>query len=140
MSKPTETESPAPLLTFGDFPVPASCRRIFITAELEPTTGDPRIQPTGFPDIGPVLYPDPSGQNGVICLIESEASMANRLEEVCFSNKYEGTLKDGFRDSRICEQSLTAYSKRSRRWMDIVSHQTFSPRARVSLARMVNQP
>lgn len=83
--------------TFGGFTVPAGCRRIFITAELEPSNDDPRIQPTGFPDIGPVLYPDPSGQHGLICLIESEASMANRLEEVCFSNKYEGTLKDTFR-------------------------------------------
>lgn len=81
------------LLTFGEFTVPTGCRRIFITAELEPTNGDPRIQPTGFPDIGPVLYPDPSGQNGNICLIESEASMANRLEEVCLADKYTGALK-----------------------------------------------
>jgi CRISPR-associated protein Csb1 len=84
------------LLEFGGFTIPAGCRRIFITAELEPSNGDPRIQPTGFPDIGPVLYPDPAETNGLICLIESEASMANRLEEVCFSNKYEGTLKDTF--------------------------------------------
>lgn len=91
-----ETENGNPLLNFGGFVVPAGCRRIFITAELEPSNGDPRIQPTGFPDIGPVLYPDPSGKNGLICIIESEPSMANRLEEVCFSNKYEGTLKDAF--------------------------------------------
>lgn len=81
------------LLEFGGFTVPAGCRRIFITAELEPSNGDPRIQPTGFPDIGPVLYPDPSGQHGLICLIESEASMANRLEEVCLADKYTGVLK-----------------------------------------------
>ncbi|MFN0315108.1 MAG: type I-U CRISPR-associated RAMP protein Csb1/Cas7u [Burkholderiales bacterium] len=95
MSNAPETQpanSPLPF-TFGGFTVPAGCRRIFITAQLEPSNGDPRIQPTGFPDIGPVMYPDPSGQNGLICLIESEASMANRLEEVCFSNKYEGALK-----------------------------------------------
>ncbi len=81
---------------FGGFTIPAGTRRIFITAELESSNGDPRIQPTGFPDIGPVLYPDPAEKDGLICLIESEASMANRLEEVCFSNKYEGTLKDVF--------------------------------------------
>lgn len=86
---PTNT----PLLNFGGFTVPAGCRRIFITAELEPSNGDPRIQPTGFPDIGPVLYPDPTGKHGLICLIESEASMANRLEEVCLADKYTGTLK-----------------------------------------------
>lgn len=82
--------------SFGGFTIPAGTRRIFITAELEPSNGDPRIQPTGFPDIGPVLYPDPAEKDGLICLIESEPSMANRLEEVCFSDKYEGRLKDAF--------------------------------------------
>ena len=77
---------------FGDFTVPESCNRLYITAALQPCNGDPRIQPTGFPDVGPVLYPDPSGENGQICLLESEASMANRLEEMCLDNKYEGTL------------------------------------------------
>ena len=90
------TPPPALPLTFGGFTIPAGCRRVFITAELQPSNGDPRIQPTGFPDIGPVLYPDPAEEDGLICLIESEASMANRLEEVCFSNKYEGILKDTF--------------------------------------------
>lgn len=95
MSNDTQVQpdTQQPLLTFGGLTVPAGCRRIFITAELEPSNGDPRIQPTGFPDIGPVMYPDPSGQNGLICLIESEASMANRLEEVCLADKYIGTLK-----------------------------------------------
>jgi CRISPR-associated protein Csb1 len=92
----TSSTSASALLEFGGFVIPVGCRRIFITAELEPSNSDPRIQPTGFPDIGPVLYPDPSEKDGLICLIESEASMANRLEEVCFSNKYEGTLKDTF--------------------------------------------
>ncbi len=90
------TSQASSLLQFGGFTIPIGCRRIFITAELEPSNGDPRIQPTGFPDIGPVLYPDPAERDGLICLIESEASMANRLEEVCFSNKYEGTLKETF--------------------------------------------
>jgi CRISPR-associated protein Csb1 len=92
-SNDSSTNTPPPLSTFGGFVVPAGCRRIFITTELEPSNGDPRIQPTGFPDIGPVLYADPGEKDGLICLIESEASMANRLEEVCMDNKYEGTLK-----------------------------------------------
>jgi len=92
-NQPTgESSLPLPF-TFGGFTVPAGCRRIFIMAELEPSNGDPRIQPTGFPDIGPVLYADPAERDGLICLIESEASMANRLEEVCLENKYDGTLK-----------------------------------------------
>src|SRR6202041_967787 len=93
----TTTDLPAPdtalPFMFGGFTVPAGCRRVFITAELEPSSGDPRIQPTGFPDLGPVLYADPAEKHGLICLIESEASMANRLEEVCLDNKYEGTLR-----------------------------------------------
>lgn len=97
MSTSTTNATPAPAtalpFTFGSFEVPAGCRRIFITAELEPSSGDPRIQPTGFPDLGPVLYADPAEKHGLICLIESEASMANWLEAVCLENKYEGTLK-----------------------------------------------
>lgn len=100
MTNETQTNNQPLPFTFGGITVPAGCRRIFITAELEPSNGDPRVQPTGFPDIGPVLYPDPNPDkeknNGLICLIESEASMANRLEEICFSNKYEGTLKPEF--------------------------------------------
>ena len=85
--------------TFGGLTIPAGCRRIFITAKLEPSNGDPRIQPTGFPDVGPVLYPDPAEKNGLICLIESEASMANWLESVCFEplRKHEGILKNAFK-------------------------------------------
>ncbi len=78
--------------SFGGVSIPSTTKRIYVTAVLVPSTGDPRIQPTGFPDIGPVLYPDPSGENGQICLIESEASMANRLEEVAVADKYTGTL------------------------------------------------
>jgi CRISPR-associated protein Csb1 len=93
----TTNATPAPVtalpFTFGGFTIPVGCRRIFITAELEPSSGDPRIQPTGFPDLGPVLYADPAEKHGLICLIESEASMANRLEEVCLENKYQGTLR-----------------------------------------------
>ena len=93
MNPTTELPSTALPFTFGGFTVRGGCRRIFITAELESSNGDPRIQPTGFPDLGPVLYADPAERDGLICLIESEPSMANRLEEVCLENKYEGTLK-----------------------------------------------
>ncbi len=97
MSSPT-TSTPATLLSFGGVTIPAGCRRIFVTAELESTNGDPRIQPTGFPDIGPVLYPDPAEEDSLICLIESEASMANWLEAVCLADKYTGTLRTEFSD------------------------------------------
>jgi CRISPR-associated protein Csb1 len=95
MTTPALPQTALPLIC-GGLTIPEGCRRIFITAELEPSNGDPRIQPTGFPDVGPVLYPDPSEKDGLICLIESEASMANRLEEVCLADKYTGTLKTEF--------------------------------------------
>jgi CRISPR-associated protein Csb1 len=79
--------------SFGGITIPEGTKRLYITANLESSSGDPRIQPTGFPDIGPVFYPDPSGKHGQICLIESEASMANRLEEVCVADKYTGGLR-----------------------------------------------
>lgn len=85
-----------PEFNFGGFTVPAGCRRIYITAKLEPSNGDPRIQPTGFPDVGPVCYPDPNTDptttKGLICLVQSEPAMANLLEEVCLEDKYTGTL------------------------------------------------
>lgn len=86
----TTPPNSASLLEFGGFTIPAGCRRIFITAELEPSNGDPRIQPTGFPDVGPVLYPDPAEKNGNICLIDGEAKVGQFLEDVCLSDKYEG--------------------------------------------------
>lgn len=82
--------------TFGGVTIPQGTKRLYVTAELASSNGDPRIQPTGFPDIGPVFYPDPSGEHGQICLIESEASMANRLEEVCIADKYTGDLRAEF--------------------------------------------
>jgi len=97
---PNNTQQLAPStplpFTFGGFTIPDKCRRILITAELEPSNDGALVQPTGFPDLGPVFYPDPSGKNGLLCLVESEASMANRLEEVCFSNKYIGDLQNVF--------------------------------------------
>lgn len=78
--------------SFGSVTIPGGTTRLYVTATLRPSTADPRIQPTGFPDIGPVLYPDPSGMHGQVCLIESEPSMANRLEEVSVGDKYTGTL------------------------------------------------
>jgi CRISPR-associated protein Csb1 len=79
--------------SFGGMTVPPGTKRLYITADLVSSTGDPRIQPTGFPDIGPVFYQDPSTDPPrLICLIESEASMANRLEEVCLADKHTGTL------------------------------------------------
>ncbi len=54
--------------------------RVVITASLELANGR-FLQPTGFPDIGACIYRDKEGRRW--CLVESEQSMANRLEAVC---------------------------------------------------------
>jgi CRISPR-associated protein Csb1 len=54
--------------------------RVLIAAELHLANGS-FFQPTGFPDIGACVYTDGQGQRR--CLVESEQSMANRLEAVC---------------------------------------------------------
>src|SRR3954469_16062220 len=59
--------------------------RILIEAALKPVAGT-RIQPTGFPDLGPATYDAPAGDGTVVptLLVESAQSMANRLEAVCW--------------------------------------------------------
>jgi CRISPR-associated protein Csb1 len=64
--------------------------RILIEAKLKPVAGS-RIQPTGFPDLGPATYDAPDGNGGTIAtlLVESAQSMANRLEAVCWDEATE---------------------------------------------------
>jgi len=57
-----------------------SHERVSIRAELA-LEGARFLQPTSFPDIGFCIYRDKDGDNW--CLVESEQSMANRLESVC---------------------------------------------------------
>lgn len=57
--------------------------RVIITAKLTLANGA-FLQPTGFPDIGPCIYTDGDGNRR--CLVESEQSMANRLESVCMKS------------------------------------------------------
>ena len=56
--------------------------RLLVEAELRPVQGD-RFQPTGFPNLGHASYESPDGR-GVMLLVESAQSMANRLEAVCW--------------------------------------------------------
>jgi CRISPR-associated protein Csb1 len=59
--------------------------RVLIEVDLKPVAGT-RIQPTGFPDLGPAVYDAPGDNGGTIptLLVESAQSMANRLEAVCW--------------------------------------------------------
>jgi CRISPR-associated protein Csb1 len=66
----------------SDFLAPLkNAPRVLIEAGLNPVAGT-RIQPTGFPDLGPATYDAPEGTP--MLLVESAQSMANRLEAVCW--------------------------------------------------------
>lgn len=64
-----------------DLEVLKSAPRVLIEAALKPVAGT-RIQPTGFPDLGPAVYQD--ANDVPTLLVESAQSMANRLEAVCW--------------------------------------------------------
>lgn len=49
---------------------------------MSPVQGQ-RLQPTGFPDLGAAIFNTPGGTQAL--LVESSQSMANRMEEVCWS-------------------------------------------------------
>ncbi len=68
-----------------DFDALKSQPRILFEVPLKPVMGS-RIQPTGFPDLGPATYDAPDGKDGTVptLLVESAQSMANRLEAVCW--------------------------------------------------------
>jgi CRISPR-associated protein Csb1 len=78
-----------------DFGQLKSAPRILIEAALEPVAGT-RIQPTGFPDLGPATYDAPDGNGGTIptLLVESAQSMANRLEAVCWDEAKEDLVPE----------------------------------------------
>lgn len=64
-----------------DLPSLLEAPRIKLVAELEPLAGS-RFQPTGFPDLGAAIYPDPNDRENQLMLVESAQSMANHLEGV----------------------------------------------------------
>lgn len=65
--------------------------RILIEAQLKPVAGT-RIQPTGFPDLGPAVYDAADGTPTL--LVESAQSMANRLEAVCWDDAADDIAAD----------------------------------------------
>ena len=68
-----------------DFEALKSQPRILFEVPLKPVMGS-RLQPTGFPDLGPATYDAPDGKSGTVptLLVELAQSMANRLEAVCW--------------------------------------------------------
>ncbi len=70
------------LFQFADDLIRGRAPRLLYEVDLRVVAGS-RFQPTGFPDLGAAVYPDPrTGEDRL--LVESPQSMANRLEAVCW--------------------------------------------------------
>lgn len=87
MSNNTDTNDrldPAELLADTDK------HRLTLLARLAPAAERDRFQPSGFPEIGHVIYdsPQPDGTTKKVCIVDSAASMANHLETVCHQGPF----------------------------------------------------
>jgi CRISPR-associated protein Csb1 len=85
LSDPTRLQKRGPttvtLTTTATLAHVAQHDRILLEAALHPAQST-RFQPTGFPHLGAATFRSPDGQD--MLLVESEQSMANRLEAVCW--------------------------------------------------------
>lgn len=80
--------------TLADLLKPDGPTCLVIKASLKPVGDLDRFQPTGFPEIGHVIYDAPRADNTTekICIIDSAASMANHLESVCMDGSNSSDL------------------------------------------------
>jgi CRISPR-associated protein Csb1 len=60
---------------------------LVIQAQMGIAAGLDRFQPAGFPEVGHVIYDAPrsGGRSEKVCIVDSPASMANHLEQVCLA-------------------------------------------------------
>lgn len=69
---------------------------LVLFAFFEPVAGLDRFQPTGFPEVGHVIYKAPRTGGTVenVCIVDSAASMANHLEALCMRAAHDYQLVD----------------------------------------------
>jgi CRISPR-associated protein Csb1 len=67
---------------------------LIIQAQMGIAAGLDRFQPAGFPEVGHVIYDAPrsNGQAEKVCIVDSPASMANHLEQVCLAGENDPSL------------------------------------------------
>ncbi len=67
---------------------------LIIQAEMGVAAGLDRFQPAGFPEVGHVIYDAPrsDGRSEKVCIVDSPASMANHLEQVCLAGENDPNL------------------------------------------------
>ncbi len=73
---------------------------LIVQATMGIAAGLDRFQPAGFPEIGHVIYDAPrTDKEGKlfiekVCIVDSPASMANHLEQVCLAGENDPSLHD----------------------------------------------
>jgi CRISPR-associated protein Csb1 len=67
---------------------------LVIQAQMAIAAGLDRFQPAGFPEVGHVIYDAPrsDGHSEKVCIVDSPASMANHLEQVCLAGENDPDL------------------------------------------------
>jgi CRISPR-associated protein Csb1 len=67
---------------------------LIIQAQMDIAAGLDRFQPAGFPEVGHVIYDAPrsDGRSEKVCIVDSPASMANHLEQVCLAGENDPDL------------------------------------------------
>jgi CRISPR-associated protein Csb1 len=67
---------------------------LIIQAQMGVAAGLDRFQPAGFPEVGHVIYDAPrsDGRSEKVCIVDSPASMANHLEQVCLAGENDPDL------------------------------------------------
>jgi CRISPR-associated protein Csb1 len=83
---------PKPLWQRDDFFDPDGPVCLIIQATMGIAAGLDRFQPAGFPAVGHVIYQSPDRDKDKVCIVDSAASMANHLEQVCLAGENDPSL------------------------------------------------
>lgn len=87
-----QNEQPKPLWQRDDFFDPDGPVCLIIQATMSIAAGLDRFQPAGFPEVGHVIYQSPDRDKDKVCIVDSAASMANHLEQVCLAGENDPSL------------------------------------------------
>lgn len=83
---------PKPLWQRDEFFDPDGPVCLIIQATMGIAAGLDRFQPAGFPEVGHVIYQSPDRDKDKVCIVDSAASMANHLEQVCLAGENDPSL------------------------------------------------
>lgn len=87
-----QDKQPKPLWQRDDFFDPDGPVCLIVQATMGIAAGLDRFQPAGFPEVGHVIYQSPDREKDKVCIVDSAASMANHLEQVCLAGENDPSL------------------------------------------------